>query len=139
MTLHDFYKIGPFIRKGDPKLCERRWNAAIASPDGLARLLLARDAYWRDVVALYSVKRAQGLTEAEIGHYVLHLSTFLGRWEEWAPAPRRLFDERTELLEDEKPEFHAHWCAECTPVHEWLCYEEFCWSGPKAACKLVKA
>lgn len=46
-------------------------------------------------------------------------------------------EERCELLLDEAPEYHWHWCDSCQPFHQWQCFEEFCWLGAKAACRKV--
>ena len=49
-----------------------------------------------------------------------HGSTWFGNWRDWLP------EERAELLIDEKPEGHAHWCPECRPSHEWNCDADEC-------------
>ena len=141
MTLTEFWKSGPWVHKGDLRRCENRWKAALSSQDGLRRLLAARDAYTAEMQVMYRLKRRQGYKDLEILHFVLHLCTWLGRWEEWAPAARTLFDERTEALVDEEPEKHGHVCDQCAKSHTWLCLEDVdeCWKPVKYPCSELEA
>ena len=99
MTLLEFKKSGPWIRIGDRPRAQRRFDAICKKPGGLQRLFIARDAYADEVKALYRTKTAKGESLEEIGHFVLHLCTWLTRWEDY-------FEERTETLHDE-PELFA--------------------------------
>lgn len=82
---------------GDRSLAQRRFDKICGTLDGLRKLSIARDAYAAEVAKMYRLKTAKGESLDEIGHYVLHLCTFLGRWEDY-------FEERTEVLHDEVEE-----------------------------------
>lgn len=94
MTLLEFKKSGPWIRIGNRSLAQKRFDAICGTLSGFERLCVARDAYAQEVGRMFKLKRSRGETAEEINHYVLHLCTFLARWEDY-------FEERTELLHDE--------------------------------------
>ena len=112
MTLNEFFLKGPFIRRGDRVRCEKRWKAILALPDGLNRVLLARMVYEIEVSGRVKRMRQKRVPEHEIAGWILHLSTFLGRWEDYMPE-----EERTEAIEDDSPAYHV--CEFCTPRHRW--------------------
>lgn len=126
MTLTEFKKSGPWIRIGDRSLAQKRFDAICRLPDGLRKLSLARDTYAAEVVSMYRLKRKQRIPEDQIKHFVQHLCTWLGRWDDF-------YEERTELLQDEAPPLvvlaavlHEHWCNECRPTHGWECKTALC-------------
>jgi hypothetical protein len=87
----------------------------------------AKEAYGIHVAAMMRLKAAKGLTPAEIQHYIMHFSTFMGRWQDWV-------EERSEALEDEVeppllksiPHAHSHWCNRCPSAHAWECGDREC-------------
>lgn len=131
----EFKKSGPWIRIGNRSLAQKRFDAVCKKSDGLRKLQTARDAYADEVKAMYRLKTARGETLVEIGHYVLHLCTWLTRWEDY-------FEERTETLFDEvpaKPEIHQHRCTSCRPMHDWDCRDKDCKHPGKAKCWMAAA
>lgn len=129
MTLAEFKKSGPWIRIGDIGRATRRFKAICGEPQGIERLKIARDTYAVEVTELYRIKRKQRVPEKEIGHFVMHLCTFLARWEDY-------YEERPEVLHDEPTLFsevklqeelsHTHRCVECEPRHDWQCRSPVC-------------
>ena len=126
MTLTEFKKSGPWIRIGDRSLAQRRFDAICKMPDGLRKLSLARDTYAAEVVSMYRMKRKQRVPEDQIKHFVQHLCTWLGRWEDY-------YEERTEVLHNEPTKAqveeilkHSHRCVECNPSHDWECRSVHC-------------
>jgi len=100
MTLLEFKKSGPWIKIGDRSRAQRRFDAICKTDNGLRKLAIARDAYAIEVATMYRTKMARGETLEEIAHYVLHLCTWLTRWEDY-------YEERTEVLHDEPTLFTA--------------------------------
>ena len=92
-----FRKDGPWFQVGDLVRARKRWIETVKSDADLAAIQAAKEAYRVEAAITMRLKIKQGATEAEASHYVLHLSTFMGRWQSYVP------EERGEALEDETP------------------------------------
>lgn len=93
-----FRKDGPWFQVGDLVRARKRWIETVKSDADLAAIQAAKEAYRVEAAITMRLKIKQGATEAEASHYVLHLSTFMGRWQSYVP------EERTETLTDETPQ-----------------------------------
>ena len=94
----EFRKGGPWFRVGSLTRAKRRWHATVTSEADLAAIQAAKEEYRLDAAIAMRAERKKGASDLEARRFVMHLSTFMGRWQSYVP------EERTETLTDETPQ-----------------------------------
>ena len=125
MTAHEFFRRGPWVRKGRVSTVEKRFKVALETY-GEAALESARLKYEREAAARVGRELHRGASKEESESLIMHFQTWLGRLEDYLPTGEVEAPPRGS--EAAKPAIvaHSHWCpgakagATCgTKEHEW--------------------